>query len=121
MDKVLKRVFRLAKKTGDVVIVVDEVTQEPYVVMGLDKYEMLRKPAESSHKPDTTTQAELDQEVEVWKMAASEVVSPKVEPIAVQESEVEEGIKAEIVEETNKSAESEPEDAGKKYYFEEVE
>lgn len=121
MDKVLKRVCELAKKTGDIVIVVDPGTQEPYVLMGLDKYEALQKPVPSLSRPDTTTQEELEQEVEVWKMAASELVSRKVEPIRVEESEPEEGVKAEIVEETNKSLESEPEESGKKFHFEEVE
>ncbi len=121
MDKVLKRVVALAKKTGDTVIVIDPKTQEPYVLMGLDKYEALKNAPKREIKADTTTQEELDQEVEVWKTAASGLISPKVEAILVEESEPEEGVKAEIVEETNKSLESEPEESGKKFHFEEVE
>lgn len=119
MQQAMKKIFKLIEKTGEKVIFIDPETGNPYVCMDFTAYEALLdqpKPVENRGN----IQEKLEEDVQLWKTTAAELLGTKVEEVEMQEIEAEEGVEAQIVEEKPKNQETEPEEAGKKFVFEEV-
>jgi hypothetical protein len=54
----LKRLMKLARKTGDVLIVTDPDGQEPIVLMNIDRYETLREDEIDRHEAEDWDRSE---------------------------------------------------------------
>lgn len=111
-DEALKKVFDLAKKSGDRLIVYDRETQDAFVVMDLDAYQTLLKRQHlnaNSHKIKNL-ESEISKDLALWERTKQEVKSGRL-------SEHPEGKPAEAGETPLPIIDNSEE----KYYFEAVE
>lgn len=93
MSAIFDRVLNLIKKTGDRVIIVEEKTENAYVVMNFDAYEKIVKSPATPNLTELRVPDKIDkinQDIALWSEEAKQAEGTPPAALPVEEGSAEE-------------------------------